>query len=167
MLIFPSSILSEEELVAPFGLHWKRPLRSKGRTWARTTFEETITSEGKRRRREISSSRLPSSSLSWLYQCRRSELVGRKFSENPFDHTPCNIIQSQRIPPFPESIRRFLIDKYCPAGRAGQILTNKADKDSFIRPYLGRRRTQSLCSQSRFKAFSLPHGGWWNALHSI
>lgn len=73
----------------------------------------------------------------------------------PSDHTPCNIIQSQRIPPFPESIRRFLIDKYCPAGRAGQILTSNADKDCLIRPYLGRRRTQSLCSQSRFKAFSL------------
>jgi len=33
----------------------------------------------------------------------------------PPGYTPCNIIQSERIPPFSEAIRQVLISNYCPS----------------------------------------------------
>lgn len=76
----------------------------------------------------------------------------RKF---PQGYTPCNIIISQRIPPFPETTRRLLISNYCPAKITRQILDSEPDKDCLIRPYLGRRRTQRTHTTSKFTAFSL------------
>ncbi|KAK9860817.1 hypothetical protein MYU51_006113 [Penicillium brevicompactum] len=81
------------------------------------------------------------------------------WSENqrrfPPGYTPCNVILSQRIPPFPETTRRLLIGSYCPQKIKSQILNSEPDKDCLIRPYLGRRRTQRDNSTSRFTAFSL------------
>lgn len=77
----------------------------------------------------------------------------RKF---PLGYTPCNVILSQRIPPFPKITRRLLITTYCPTKIAQQILNSDPDKDCLIRPYLGRRRIQrSSTSTSKFTAFSL------------
>ncbi|CAG8242443.1 unnamed protein product [Penicillium salamii] len=73
----------------------------------------------------------------------------------PPGYTPCNIILSQRIPPFTEPKSRLLIEKYCPPKIRQQILNSEPDKDCLIRPYLGRRRTQRSHTTSRFTAFSL------------
>lgn len=73
----------------------------------------------------------------------------------PPGYTPCNIILSQRIPPFPETTRQLLISNYCPPKIEQQILISEPDKDCLIRPYLGRRRTQRSHTTSRFTAFSL------------
>mgnify|MGYP002718709102 FL=1 len=73
----------------------------------------------------------------------------------PLGYTPCNIIISQRIPPFPETTRQLLISNYCPTKMTPQILKSEPDKDCLVRPYLGRRRTQRPHSTSRFTAFSL------------
>ncbi|CAG8937269.1 unnamed protein product [Penicillium salamii] len=70
-------------------------------------------------------------------------------------YTPCNVIMSQRIPPFTEPTRRLLIENYCPPKIQQQIINSEPDKDCLIRPYLGRRRTQRAHTTSRFSAFSL------------
>jgi hypothetical protein len=73
----------------------------------------------------------------------------------PSGYTPCNMIQSQRIPPFSETTRELLITNYCPSKIAQQIRTSEPNKDCLIRPYLGRRRTQKPHCMSQFSAFSL------------
>ncbi|KGO43443.1 Protein of unknown function DUF3669, zinc finger protein [Penicillium expansum] len=69
--------------------------------------------------------------------------------------TPCNMIQSQRIPPFSDTTRRLLIKKYCPPKFVQEIIASKPNKDCLVRPYLGRRRTENPHTTSRFTAFSL------------
>ncbi|KAJ5705910.1 hypothetical protein N7536_001599 [Penicillium majusculum] len=71
--------------------------------------------------------------------------------------TPCNMIQSQRIPPFPDTTRRLLIKNYCPPTLVQETIASGPNKDCLVRPYLGRRRTQKSHTASRFTAFSL-----WN-----
>ncbi|CAG8403721.1 unnamed protein product [Penicillium salamii] len=73
----------------------------------------------------------------------------------PPGYTPCNVLLSQRIPPFTELIRRLLIDTYRSPNIRQQIINSESDKDCLIRPYLGRRRTQRAHTTSRFSAFSL------------
>lgn len=68
---------------------------------------------------------------------------------------PCNIIQSQRIPPFSEPVRRLLIETYCPSAMIMEIMASEPNKDCLIRPYLGRRRVGKTNTASRFTAFSL------------
>ena len=75
----------------------------------------------------------------------------RKFSPG---YTLCNIILSQRIPPFPETTRRLLISNYCPPKITRQIVNSEADGDCLIRPYLGRTRTRKSHTTSKFTAFS-------------
>ena len=72
----------------------------------------------------------------------------------PKGYSPCNTIQSQRIPPFPKTVRAFLVERYCPPELRGHIMSSDTNKDCLIRPYLGRRRTQQT-PLSKFKAFSL------------
>lgn len=72
----------------------------------------------------------------------------------PGFRTPCNLLQSQRIKPFPESVRHLLISNYCPPNLASEIATSVPNNDCLIRPYLGRRRIQSS-SRSRIPVFSL------------
>ncbi|KAJ5180686.1 hypothetical protein N7492_003896 [Penicillium capsulatum] len=71
--------------------------------------------------------------------------------------TPCNLIQSQRIPPFPEAIRQIIIQNFCPPQLISEISASLPNKDCLIRPYLGRRRRQRPRpdSTSRFTPFSL------------
>ena len=66
---------------------------------------------------------------------------------------PCNVLISDRIPPFSRELRSKIIDMYCPESLKSSIKSSKPDEDCLIRPYLGRRRR--LVEQSRFKAFSL------------
>ena len=65
---------------------------------------------------------------------------------------PCNILLVDRIPPFPDSVRNTIIDKYCPESLNSAIKLSEPDRDCIIRLYLGRRRRSV---RSRFKAFSL------------
>lgn len=65
----------------------------------------------------------------------------------------CNILVTDRIPPFPKGVRDTIIDTYCPEALRSFIVLSEPDQDCLIRPYLGRRRR--LASQSKFKAFSL------------
>ena len=66
---------------------------------------------------------------------------------------PCNILLTDRIPPFSTSVRSTIIDNYCPEPLKSSIRSSEPDRDCLIRPYLGRRRC--FGKQSRFKAFSL------------
>lgn len=75
-------------------------------------------------------------------------------SSFPEGYSPCNTIQSQRIPPFPEAVRAFLVEKYCLLELRGHIMSSDTNKVCLIRPYLGRRRTQQA-RPSKLKAFSL------------
>lgn len=65
----------------------------------------------------------------------------------------CNILITDRIPPFPQEVRDTITDLYCPESLRSSIKLSKPDQDCLIRPYLGRRRR--LEKQSRFQAFSL------------
>ncbi|GKZ38897.1 hypothetical protein AbraIFM66950_011446 [Aspergillus brasiliensis] len=75
----------------------------------------------------------------------------------PSQHSPCNAIISDRIPPFPTQTRELLVKRYCDPKIQIEILTSAANNDCLIRPYLGRRRTQrtEINRPSRFAAFSL------------
>ena len=66
---------------------------------------------------------------------------------------PCNILVTDRIPPFPKAVRDTIVDLYCPETLKMSIKSSEPDQDCLIRPYLGRRRR--LEKQSMFKAFSL------------
>lgn len=65
----------------------------------------------------------------------------------------CNVLVTDRIPPFPEAVRNTLIELYCPEPLKSSIRSSEPDQDCLVRPYLGRRR--HCQTQSRFKAFSL------------
>jgi hypothetical protein len=65
------------------------------------------------------------------------------------------MIQSQRVPPFPEHVRRLLIENYCPPNLRQEIIISEPNKDCLVRPYLGRRRMKKAHSTLRFTAFSL------------
>jgi Zinc finger protein len=73
----------------------------------------------------------------------------------PANYSPCNILQSQRIPFVPKPIREILIDKYCPSSLIPEIKASDTNKDCLIRPYLGRRRVMKAGNPSKFRAFSL------------
>ena len=58
-------------------------------------------------------------------------------------YSPCKTLLSERIPPFPQEVRDFLVDRFCFCARedlAGEIKASDANRDCLIRPYLGRRR---------------------------
>ena len=69
---------------------------------------------------------------------------------------PCNVLVSERIPPFPQYVREAVIEEYCPDSLRPRIEERKLsepNQDCLIRPYLGRRRR--LEKQSKNKSFSL------------
>lgn len=65
----------------------------------------------------------------------------------------CNILITDRIPPFPKVVRDTITNLYCSESLRTSIKSSEPDQDCLIRPYLGRRRR--LEKQSRFQAFSL------------
>lgn len=73
----------------------------------------------------------------------------------PDYRAPCNLIQSQRIPPVSDATRQLLIQSFCPRGLVPEISASASNKDCLIRPYLGRRRTPRSHNLSRFAPFSL------------
>ncbi|RAK96770.1 zinc finger protein [Aspergillus ibericus CBS 121593] len=75
----------------------------------------------------------------------------------PAKYSPCNVIVSQRIPPFPQEVRQLLVERYCHPKIQAEISRSEANTDCLIRPYLGRRRTQKteVKRPPRFTAFSL------------
>lgn len=82
----------------------------------------------------------------------------------PLGYSPCNAISSERIPPFPENIRAFIVEKYCPPEISNQILSSTSNQACLIRPYLGRRRTYGTAMnvRSRFRGFRCKtiHSTW-------
>lgn len=80
------------------------------------------------------------------------------WSENllrfPKGYSPCNILQSERIPPLSLLIRERLIAKYCPMALIDEIKASVSNKSCLVRPYLGRRR-HGAQRPKRFEAFSL------------
>lgn len=83
------------------------------------------------------------------------------WSENligfPKGYSPCNVLQSERIPPLPQLIRERLIDKYCPPALIDKIKTSDSNRSCLVRPYLGRRRQGAERSEGtkRLQVFSL------------
>ncbi|RAH64702.1 zinc finger protein [Aspergillus aculeatinus CBS 121060] len=75
----------------------------------------------------------------------------------PDGYAACNAILSERIPPFPEHVRRLLVDTYCPPEIRQQILHSASNEACLIRPYIGRQRTYGTAMnvRSRFRGFSL------------
>ena len=68
----------------------------------------------------------------------------------------CNVLVSERIPPFTKQVRDILIERYCPESLRPNIeliKSSEPNRDCLIRPYLGRRRR--LEKQSESKSFSL------------
>lgn len=65
------------------------------------------------------------------------------WSENilrfPQGYSPCNVLQSERIPPLPRLIRERLIDKYCPMALRAEIKASSANQSCLVRPYIGKR----------------------------
>ena len=66
---------------------------------------------------------------------------------------PGNALVTERVPPFPASVRYGIIEKYCPEKLVSSIKVSDADQDCLVRPYLGRSRRQER--QTGFHAFSL------------
>ncbi|OOQ83560.1 hypothetical protein PEBR_35498 [Penicillium brasilianum] len=74
----------------------------------------------------------------------------------PSRYTACNVLESQRIPPFPGRTRSLLVHKYCPPQMVDDIMESEANKDCLIRPYLGRhRRWSEFRTFSQIQVFSL------------
>ncbi|KAI4862295.1 zinc finger protein-domain-containing protein [Hypoxylon rubiginosum] len=71
----------------------------------------------------------------------------------PRGFSPCNILITQRIPPFPQDARDAIISQYCPPSLAGNIKADINNDDCLIRPYLGRRKWGR--QESRIRVFSL------------
>ncbi|KAI4158507.1 MAG: hypothetical protein LQ342_007348 [Letrouitia transgressa] len=74
-------------------------------------------------------------------------------SRFPNELKACNSLVTDRIPPFPKTVRDALIDRYCPNELKSTVKSSEPDRDCLIRPYLGRRKYHS--NPSRFKGFSL------------
>lgn len=68
---------------------------------------------------------------------------------------PCNILVTDRIPPFCQGVRNTIIEIYCPSALIPSIKSSRPDEDCLVRPYLGRQRHAQNRKQSRFQAFSL------------
>lgn len=108
---------------------------------------------------ELKSTNLP---LVQVPHCHRyieaddQEWWGKNLTRFPQGYSPCNILHSERIPPFSRNIREFIIDKYCPISLATEIKASDTNQDCLVRPYLGRQRWAPKAErQSRFKCFSL------------
>lgn len=86
----------------------------------------------------------PANSLWWSENLRRF----------PPEFSPCNVLQSERIPPLPQMIRERLIDKYCPISLRDAVKATSANKCCLVRPYIGRRRHAAFRPR-RWDGFSL------------
>ncbi|KAI1402422.1 zinc finger protein-domain-containing protein [Hypoxylon fuscum] len=71
----------------------------------------------------------------------------------PQGYSPCNILITQRIPPFSQDVRNAIIDQYCPPSLVDNIKADTNNDDCLIRPYLGRRKRGQ--QESRIRVFSL------------
>lgn len=74
----------------------------------------------------------------------------------PSGYSPCNILESERIPPISQEVQDLLIDKYCPVSLKVEIKASSVNQDCLIRPYLGRRLVRGEDDRlSRLRVFSL------------
>ena len=67
-------------------------------------------------------------------------------------HMPTDVLVTERIHPLPQSIRTFLIEKYCPPAARESALNDPANDDCLVRVYLG---SHSRKPSSGMKFFSL------------
>ena len=83
----------------------------------------------------------------------------RNLSRFPAGCSPCKSLLSERIPPFPQKTREFLVDRFCPQALTEAIKASGVNRDCLIRPYLGRRKvvpgTGNLDRPSKLRVFSL------------
>lgn len=75
----------------------------------------------------------PANCLWWCKNLRRF----------PPGFSPCNVLESERIPPLPQLIRERLIDEYCPMPVRDHVKASDSNKCCLVRPYLGRRIHQA------------------------
>ncbi|KAL8985100.1 MAG: hypothetical protein Q9177_004525 [Variospora cf. flavescens] len=66
----------------------------------------------------------------------------------------CNLLITERIPPFPQHVRDAIVDLYCPESLRATIKASEANKDCLVRLYLGRRRRLEK-TNSKFHGFTL------------
>lgn len=85
-----------------------------------------------------------------------TEWWNKNLSRFPAGYSPCKMIHCQRIPPFPEATRKFLINKYCPRRIRRAVWLSDTNKDCMVRPCLGIRRAQTQADKPPlFEMFSL------------
>ncbi|KAJ5722759.1 hypothetical protein N7488_000794 [Penicillium malachiteum] len=68
-------------------------------------------------------------------------------SRFPSGYTPCNILQSQRIPPFSQVVRQILIDNFSPLKLAQKITISEPDRlpsEAISRPAANTKAEQYL-----------------------
>ncbi|KAE9985095.1 hypothetical protein EG328_007866 [Venturia inaequalis] len=53
---------------------------------------------------------------------------------------PCNVIVTERIPPFSQTARECLINRFCAPGGRETAKTSASNRDCIVRAYLGRRK---------------------------
>ncbi|OJJ76628.1 hypothetical protein ASPBRDRAFT_52199 [Aspergillus brasiliensis CBS 101740] len=83
----------------------------------------------------------------------------------PSQHSPCNAIISDRIPPFPAQTRELLVKRYCDPKIQTEILTSAANNDCLIRPYLDQMEdigiaTEDMQSYARMMGEALATLHW-------
>ena len=80
----------------------------------------------------------------------------KRMSRFPKGYEPCQVLISERIPPFSQTVREALIDRFCvPRGRK-LIKETRADEDCIVRAYLGRRRINRRRSTHFFSLRNFP-----------
>jgi len=69
----------------------------------------------------------------------------------PSGYSPCQALVNERIMPAPRAVRRLLVQKFwnVPEDQIVSILDDRTNDHCLIRPYLGRRRTETKPLNSR------------------
>ncbi|KAF4580888.1 calcineurin-like phosphoesterase [Ophiocordyceps camponoti-floridani] len=77
-------------------------------------------------------------------------------AQMPAGSRSCRALILERIPPFPEIIRKVLIGKYCPRLLQNAALDDVDNEDCLIRPYLGYRGGRPCQQGGNFSLRDLP-----------
>lgn len=85
--------------------------------------------------------------LDW-WNCQKLERFPAQYQ------VPCDVLVTERIPPFHRGIRENLIERFCPEHIKQSAKMHGANRDCVVRPYLGRRGGNGPRVR-RFSAFNL------------
>jgi Zinc finger protein len=78
-----------------------------------------------------------------LISANDKEWWAQRLSRFPSTYTACQVLISERIPPFPTLARQAILDRFCPLPAKKLVEGTRNDEDCLIRPYLGCRRQTS------------------------